>query len=70
MTYHISKFQVSGESSSIGSKMTMTKFAMFQRSCLAALYDLYASDSLQKAVTALYAKILVIMGGCLTRLPN
>ena len=34
----------------------------YRSSCLSTLYDLYSSDSLQKAVTALYAKILIIMG--------
>ena len=35
-------------------------------SCLAALYELCARDSLQAAVTALYAKLLVIMGQAIT----
>ena len=38
------------------------KLGRFRRDCMAALYDLYTSDSLQAALTALYAKLLVIMG--------
>ena len=38
------------------------KLSRFREDCVAALYDLYTSDSLQAALTALYAKLLVIMG--------
>ena len=38
------------------------KLGGFRRDCMAALYDLYTSDSLQAALTALYAKLLVILG--------
>ena len=38
------------------------KLARLRGDCMAALSDLYNSDSLQAALTALYAKLLVIMG--------
>ena len=38
------------------------KLLRFRRDFLAALYDLFTSDSLQAALTALYAKLLVILG--------
>ena len=38
------------------------KLGAIRASCLAALCHLCASDSFQAAVTALYAKLLVIMG--------
>ena len=39
-----------------------TLFWSYPSKCCEALYDLYSSDSLQKAATALYAKILIILG--------
>ena len=38
------------------------KIILFLNRCGEALYDLYSSDSLQTAVTALYAKLLIILG--------
>ena len=43
-------------------RVSEDKFQRLRRDCVAALYDLYTSDSLQAALTALYAKLLVIMG--------
>ena len=56
------------ESEDEDSRENATRTGAFQRNWLGLLYDLYTSDSLQKAVTALYAKILVIMGEYLTKL--
>ena len=43
-------------------RASQDKLTRFRGDCAAALYDLYTSDSLQAALTALYAKLLVIMG--------
>ena len=43
-------------------KTPLKRFRLFPASCSAALYDFYSSDSLQVAVSALYAKILCILG--------